>query len=266
MAKTYLQLIFSIFFVLLQPLARGDDISSIKRDISSFSSSTCTDRCHVNYTAYRTIYRGKVFRHKTHSPGQGLQCGQCHNNDAVHTKTHGGLIIGNKDCWGCHHKRADKTPMNPSPSEGNKDFYKSLIPLSPPSLLKGDLGGLTWEKNSRDEEDCLKCHADVRDYINGSIQYMVPKVPDWMSRSVPCTGCHKPSSDGYSFKPVREYCIECHNQDYGLLYDAWKEEIEDKTKQFSANGDNITRKDILRLVQSHGMHNFRLSQILLNHD
>jgi hypothetical protein len=159
----------------------------------------------------------------------------------------------------------DKILVNPLPSDGNENFYNSLIPLSPP-LIKGDLGGLKWEKKFLDEEDCLKCHAGVRDYINGSIQNMAPKVPDWMSQAVSCTDCHKPSSDGYSFKSVREYCIECHNQNYGLLYDAWKEVLEDRIKQFSVNGDSIVRKDTLRLVQSYGIHNFRLSQILLNHD
>ncbi len=265
MTKTYLRLIFSIFIALVQPLVRGDDTYAIKPDIFLFPTGSCTDRCHVNYTAYRTIYRGKVFRHKTHSPSQGLECCQCHKNDAVHTKTHGDLIIQKKDCWGCHHKRVDKILVNPLPSDGSENIYNTLILLRPP-LIKGALGGLVREKDSRDKEDCSKCHADVRDYINGHIQNRVFKVPDWMSQAVSCTDCHKPSPNGCSFKPVREYCIECHNQDYGLLYDAWKEALDSKIKQFSVNGDNITRKDILKLVQSHGMHNFRLSQILLNHD
>lgn len=265
MIKTYLRLIFSIFIALWQPLARGDDTCAIKPDTSSFSTGSCTDRCHVNYIAYRMMYQGEAFRHKTHSPSQGMECGQCHNNDPVHTKTHGYLIIQSKDCWGCHHKRVNKIHAIPLPSDGNENFYNSLIPLSPP-LLKEGLRKLNRERKSRDEEDCLKCHAGVKDYINGNIENMVRKIPDWMSRAVSCTDCHKPSSDGYSFESVRKYCIECHNQDYGLLYDAWKEVLEDKIKQFSVNGDNIVRKDTLRLIQSYGMHNFRLSQILLNHD
>ncbi|MCF6156473.1 MAG: hypothetical protein E3K36_14815 [Candidatus Brocadia sp.] len=261
MLKIYLRLIFSIFIVLLQPLARGDDTYAIKPDTSSFSTGSCTDRCHVNYMVYHTVYQGKVFQHKTHSPNQGLECSQCHNNDAVHTKTHGGLIIQNKDCWVCHHKRDNKTISNPFFMQDKENA--SHFPISKPFInkalveSKGDEGFLG-------KTDCLHCHADVKDYINGDIQIIGIKIPDWMSQAVSCTDCHKLESGGYSFKPVREYCIECHNQDYGLLYDAWKEVLDSKIKQFCGN-DNTTR-DSLRLIQSYGIHNFRLSQILLNHD
>ena len=223
---------------------------------SPFPTSSCIDRCHVNYMAYRTIYQKEIFRHKMHSPDQSLECYQCHNNDQIDKKTHGNLIIQNKDCQTCHHKEANNN-------------------------------------------DCLKCHSEVKEYINGSIyelgrmrqrllisplergaggvlqQTYTPlyplflegnhkKMPDWMSKSVSCTDCHKPELDGASFKAVRKYCIECHNPDYGLLYDAWKDVLDSKTKQLYKNNTNtLDIKNPLRLVQSYGMHNFRLSQMLL---
>lgn len=269
MIKTYLQLIFYTGIILLQPLVWGDDTYGTKPDTASFSTGSCADRCHVNYMAYQTVYQGEIFRHKTHSPNQGLECSQCHNNDAVHTKTHGRLIIQNKDCWVCHHKRMDTLIVNSLPSESNENIYNSSIPLSSP-LLRGDLEGFKRGKKSPDEGDCLKCHADVRDYINGSMQNMVPKLPDWMSETVLCVDCHKPALDGFSFKAVREYCVECHNNDYGLLYDAWKKTLDSKIKQLYENDRNtIPMQNLLKLVQSYGMHNIRLSQKflqLISHD
>ena len=188
---------------------------------SPFPTSSCIDRCHVNYMAYRTIYQKEIFRHKMHSPDQSLECYQCHNNDPIDKKTHGNLIIQNKDCHTCHHKEANNN-------------------------------------------DCLKCHSEVKEYINGGIQNIVTKKPDWMSESVSCTDCHKPELGGASFKAVRKYCIECHNPDYGLLYDAWKDILDSKTKLLYKNNTNtLDIKNPLRLVQSYGVHNFRLSQMLL---
>ncbi|MDO8141464.1 MAG: cytochrome c3 family protein [Candidatus Brocadiales bacterium] len=190
---------------------------------SPFPTSSCIDRCHVNYMAYRTIYQKEIFRHKMHSPDQCLECYQCHNNDPIDKKTHGNLIIQNKDCRTCHHKEANNN-------------------------------------------DCLKCHSEVKEYINGSIQNIVTKKPDWMSKSVSCTECHKLELDGASFKAVRKYCIECHNPDYGLLYDAWKDVLDSKTKLLYKNNTNtLNIQNPLRLVQSYGVHNFRLSQMLLKY-
>ena len=221
MIKFYLRFIIFIGIVLLQPLVWGNESRSIKRDTSVFPPGSCIDRCHVNYMAYRSLYQGEVFKHKTHSPDQGLKCSQCHNNDAVNTKTHGNLVIQTKDCKACHHKEASN-------------------------------------------EDCLKCHADVKGYMNGEIQNIVTKIPDWMSRAVFCTDCHKQELNGFSFKAVRNYCVGCHNADYGLLYDAWKETLDNKIKQICKNDTSaINLKNISRLIETYGMHNIRLSQVLL---
>lgn len=199
---------------------KGEFAKSI--NTSPFPTTSCIDRCHVNYLAYHTMYQKKVFRHKAHSPDKGLGCHQCHNNDPVNKKTHGNLVIQNKDCWICHHKKL------------------------------------------KDNGDCLKCHSEVKQYINGSIQNIGTKVPDWMSNWVSCTDCHRLESHGNSFKSVRKYCIECHNPDYGLLYDAWKKVLDSKTKHLYQSGIHTPNiQNHLRLVQSYGMHNFRLSQMIL---
>lgn len=237
-------------------------ISRPSPDEHQFPANTCIDRCHANYMEYRTIYQGKIFRHNTHSPNQRLECNQCHNNDPVNMETHGRLIIQKKDCGACHHKRTDKVLVHPLPSKDNENLGKSLISPNYPLLKKGS-GAPASERKSLNEEGCLRCHADVRDYINGNLKNIIPKIPDWMSNAVSCTDCHKLELNGYSFKTVREYCIECHNPDYGLLYDAWKETLDSKAKQFRKNNINRNIQDLLKQVQSHGMHNFRLSQMFL---
>lgn len=190
------------------------------------SSSSCTDRCHIYYKRYRTIYQGIIFRHRTHLPEQGLQCDRCHSNDAVGTETHGSLIIKDKDCCKCLHKKKG-------------------------AMVK-----------SSDNKICLKCHVAVKDYRDGIIKNSnVKKIPDWMSRSVSCTDCHKVDSEGNAFMPVRGYCVECHNSDYGLLYDAWKDMLQEQIKQ-TVNGGTSTQF-YLKQVQMYGMHNFRFSKALL---
>ena len=61
--------------------------------------------------------------------------------------------------------------------------------------------------------------------------------------------------------PVRGYCVECHNSDYGLLYDAWKDMFQEQIKQ-TVNGGTSTQF-YLKQVQRYGMHNFRFSKALL---
>jgi len=228
---------FYLSIVALSSIAKGNDRIVAKPDDVPFPSGSCTDRCHVNYLAYHTVHQGEIFRHESHSPHQGLECHQCHNNDTVHTKTHGGLTIQKKDCWICHHNKEHETATRIFPENQETAVYKM---------------------------DCLPCHTEVQDYLKGEFRGMEIKMPDWMSAAVSCTDCHKPEPDGLSFKAVRNYCIACHNNDYGLLHDAWKETLDKQIKQFYENntGTQDTRH-LLRLVQSYGMHNFRLSQKLL---
>lgn len=234
MIKIYVRLMFYLSIVALSSIARGNDRFTVKPDDVPFFSGSCTDRCHVNYLAYYTVYQGEIFGHESHSPHQGLECHQCHNNDAVHTKTHGELTIQKKDCWVCHHK-------------------------SEQEIASG-----SFSKNQEMSLECFHCHAEVQDYRKGEIQGMEIKTPDWMSAAVSCTDCHKPEPDGLSFKAVRNHCIACHNNDYGLLHDAWKETLDKQIKQFRGNGTGTQdTQNLLRLVQSYGMHNFRLSQNIL---
>lgn len=224
-------------------------------------STSCTDRCHVNYKGYRTIYQGKIFRHRSHSPEQGVQCDRCHSSDAIDTETHGRIIIGDKDCCKCHHKKKEKAPPGVALQQQNIVTTSVFSDTKNVEVVKDDGNKI-----------CLKCHAVVKDYRDGIVKNSnVRKTPDWMSRSVSCTDCHKVDAGRNDFMPVRDYCVECHNSDYGLLYDAWKDLFQKKAGQAANDGTNAPF--YLKQIQKYGVHNFRLSKALLrtpdevpNHD
>ena len=122
-------------------------------------------------------------------------------------------------------------------------------------------------------------------------------VPDMMSRAVKCEDCHKYDGEGLKFKGVKEYCIECHNDDYGKLYNAWTKTIKDRLREFNycvqlldeksgflyKNESNVegdkeeeaveqsivdTFMDqtgkVVDLITKYGTHNFNLTRILMD--
>ncbi|KHE93073.1 MAG: putative heme protein [Candidatus Scalindua brodae] len=65
--------------------------------VSAKKTDSCTVRCHVNYMAYENKFevtqRSEIFRHKTHSFEQNLDCTSCHDSSEVNTEGHGKLTI-----------------------------------------------------------------------------------------------------------------------------------------------------------------------------
>lgn len=214
-------------------------------------STACTDRCHVNYKGYRTIYQEKSFRHRSHSPEQGVPCGRCHSSDPVDSKTHGHIIIEYKDCCKCHHKKKEKLPPDAVLQKQN------IVTTS----VFSDTKNVTVV-NDPGNKICLKCHAVVKDYRDGIAENSgTRKTSDWMSHSVSCTDCHQVDAGKDAFMPVRDYCVACHNSDYGLLYDAWKDFLGKQAGQTANDGTH--EPFYLKQIQKYGMHNFRLSKALL---
>lgn len=115
---------------------------------------------------------------------------------------------------------------------------------------------ITCHHKEAGNEDCLKCHAGVKEFMDGWVQDMATKIPDWMSKDVSCTDCHKLDLDRASFKPVRNYCIECHSPGYGVMYDLWKELVEKEIQQYSENGGDM--------LHETGQHQTRTSSTILS--
>ena len=100
------------------------------------------------------------------------------------------------------------------------------------------------------------------------------------------------------FRGVEGYCIECHNGDYGKLYNAWTDTIKVRLKEFNrrvqdlvedSNDTFLNESDIdegkdvkaegksvldafineagqtVDLITKYGTHNFNLTRMLLDY-
>ena len=370
---------------------------SIQRSkVSTKKTDSCTVRCHVNYMAYENKFevtqRAEVFRHKTHSFEQNLDCTSCHDNSEVNTENHGKLTIKKENCLKCHHvelkeskcKRChqdiDENPMkykeekfihgftvesdvdcglchvnNPNASLKNEEIncvkchhttpdvdcvkcHKSDIDRyfdSDPNRKntlswtvsfrhtqhpeqdlscrechlishENDAGIIEYNLNcsqchhdSEEKAGCIECHKEPLAYLRGKIGIKeITPIPDMMSRAVKCGDCHKYNSEKLKFRGVEEYCIECHNGDYGKLYNAWMKTIKDRLRELNLRVQNLVEdgnvafknksdidedKDVetgrgsgldtfinetgvnVGLITKYGTHNFNMTKMLLDY-
>ena len=147
--------------------------SGIQQSNDHYTTGSCVDRCHVDFMKYQTMYHEEFFRHRVHSPRQGMECHLCHENYVDNTKPHGNLVIQNKDCVTCHHKDAS-------------------------------------------DEDCLKCHAEVKEYM--AVQYK--KITPFEHKThtgklaenfkLRCTTCHTNLGGERHFEMDINTCNTCH--------------------------------------------------------
>ncbi len=321
-------------------LSRSERVQGTK--VPYKRGDSCTERCHVNYMAYESKFeatqRAEMFRHKTHSYEQNLDCTSCHDNSEVNTEGHGKLTIKQENCLKCHHvelkesacKRChidiDENPMKykeenfihgftvesdvdcglchiKDPNASLKDdeincvkCHHTTPDLDCANCHKNDLDkyhdttpekvdSLSWSvtfKHSQHQEqelsckachsvnhevdsgideykqNCSKCHHASEEIVRCTQCHMEPNVlllgnagidgvallPDMMSRSVKCEDCHKYNEEVLKFKGVGEYCIECHNRDYGKLYSAWIKTIEDRLEGFSSRIQLLIENDM----------------------
>ncbi len=345
--------------------------------VSTKNEDSCTVRCHVNYMAYENKFevtqRAEVFRHKTHSFEQELDCTSCHDNSEVNTEGHGKLTIKKENCLKCHHvelKKSECKRCHQYIDENSmkykeekfihgftvesdvdcglchaKDSNASLKDeeincvkchhttpdLDCAKCHKNDLdkyhetdmerkGSLSWTVSFRHsqhpEQDlsCKECHSISHENDAGIVEYNLncskchhaseealgctqchtepyefllgktsidgfALLPDMMSRAVKCEDCHRYNNEKLKFRGVEEYCIECHNEDYGKLYNAWTKTIKDRLNEFNlrvqglvedGNVAFINESDIdeasvtVDLITKYGTHNFNLTRAILD--
>lgn len=405
MRKTVLSisLLGALFLLSLLSEGRNASAAEILGEIGHAQSKmltkktdSCTERCHVNYMAYenkfKSLKKDEIFKHRSHSFKQDMDCILCHDDSEVNTEGHGKLIIEKENCLKCHHvelkvsecKRChndiDGNPMKykeekfihgftvesdvdcglchvKDPNASMKDEEINCVKChhTTPDLdcvkcHKDDLDkyhnldierkdSLSWtvsfrhsqhpEQNmsckechsishendagiveynlncskchhaSEEKIACVKCHMEPSEYLRGKIEVEeITPVPDMMSMAVKCEDCHKYDDEGLKFKGVKEYCIECHNDDYGKLYNAWTKTIKDRLREFNrrvqsldedgnflyknksdaesnkkkeageqSNLDTFIEKTggIVNLITKYGTHNFNLTRILLDY-
>lgn len=179
---------------LLLPLVSGDN-NILAADVSIKSDNvlkhrtvkqnidSCTERCHVNYMAYKNEFDSskekEVFKHETHSLEQGLDCISCHDDKEVNTKGHGELTINHKNCLKCHHVevkdsqcKSCHTGIDTNPMKYKKEKF---------------LHGFTVDS----DVDCALCH--IKD----------PQAS--MKEKINCVKCHHTTPD--------LDCVKCHKED-----------------------------------------------------
>ncbi|MCP4269679.1 MAG: hypothetical protein GY777_29595 [Candidatus Brocadiaceae bacterium] len=384
-------------------LSRGDNVCSIERYDKQEKASivllkkpeSCTERCHVNYMAYENKFEvshvTEIFKHKTHSYEQDMECISCHDNSEVNTEGHGRLIIEKENCLKCHHVELnefeckechlgiDENPMkykeeefihgftvesdvdcglchvkDPNASLKNEeincvkchhttpdldcvkchsddiDQYFNTDPQKKDRLSwtvsfkhsqhpeqnlsckechlishENDAGIVKYNLNCskchhgpEEKAGCIECHKEPLVYLKGEIGVKkITPMPDMMSRAVKCEDCHRYNGEKLKFMEVEERCIECHNEDYGKLYNAWTDTIKNRLRNINfrvqsfvedsdfsyVSESDIDREqngeivepldhnklineidDTVDLITKYGKHNFNLTRMLMD--
>ena len=207
-------------------------------------TDSCTERCHVNYMAYENKFksrkRDEIFKHKTHSFEQGLDCISCHDDSDVNTKGHGKLIIEKENCLKCHHvelkvskcKRChndiDENPMKYKEEKFvhgftvESDVDCGLCHVKDPNAsLKDEEINCVKCHHTTPDLDCVKCHKDDIDKYH---KYRSTERKDTLSWTVSfshsqhleqdltCKECHPISHENDA--GIVEYnlnCSKCHH-------------------------------------------------------
>lgn len=262
------------------PHAHSFTNTAFKEETNNYQFAFCLG-CH----APETIFTDKRIEPRGVNLAEGVNCNSCHLNDCKlsgPTAARGPHPIAEKNqffrtsemCGKCH-VGTFRTWQEISMAENKKTCQDCHMPAIKRKLIQDDPWQKIYPKREgkqhlfsfqhlfNQNDTPLQLSFKKVTHSDGKID-IVTKKSDWMYKSVSCTDCHKLELDGASFKAVRKYCIECHNPDYGLLYDAWKDVLDSKTKQLYKNNTNtLNIQNPLRLVQSYGVHNFSLSQMLL---
>ena len=268
------------------------------------------------------------FRHSQH-PGKDLSCKECH---LISRENDTGIVEYNLNCSKCHHtileldcvkchkddldRFINTDPQRRDSLSWTVSFRHSQHPEQDMSCKEchsisheNDAGIVEYNLNCSkchhvSEEmaesiECVECHKEPSEYLRGrtGVEGIKP-VPDTMSRAVKCEGCHKYDGEGFEFKGVKEYCIECHNDDYGKLYNAWTKTIKDRLREFNYRVQSLDEEfgflyknesDVVGekneeageqsnvvdtfmdqtgktvdLITKYGTHNFNLTRILLD--
>lgn len=242
------------------------------------TATSCIDRCHVNYTGYKNLYQDEVFLHKVHSPEQGLECDYCHNDDAVGTETHGKLIIQSKDCMKCHHEDAsneDCLQCHRGVKEyidGNMQSMGATIPdwMSKDVFCK-DCHSLESDGASFKSVRgyCVECHSSgYGDLYDAWKKMLDEEIKEYYRNEKHVTRARHGQVNSINtpllrktVNSVAEFLFSASSHSQGTELEGGK----DQQKKPVSRLDIANRQTLLALIESNGMHNILLTQILLKY-
>ncbi len=178
-----------------ESLNGNEHIEELK--IPEKKTDSCTVRCHVNYMAYENKFevtqRAEIFRHKTHSFEQELDCTSCHDNSEVNTEGHGKLTIKKENCLKCHHVELKESEC--------KRCHQKIDENSMKYNEEEFIHGFTVES----DVDCGLCHVDD---ANASLT----------NKEINCVKCHHTTPD--------LDCAKCHENDLDKYHDTVPEKVD----------------------------------------
>ncbi len=248
------------------------------------------------------------FRHSQHSE-QDLSCKECH---LVSRENDTGIVEYNLNCSKCHHTTPEldcvkchkddldrfinTDPQRRDSLSWTVSFRHSQHPVKDLACKEchsisheNDDGIVEYSLNcsechhvSEEMTECIECHKEPSEYLRGESGVDgIKSVPDMMCRAVKCEDCHKYDGEGLKFKGVKEHCIECHNDDYGKLYNAWTGTIKDRLRKLNYRIQSLNEESgflyenesdvdmektgqTIDSITKYGTHNFNLTRILLD--
>ncbi|GAX59299.1 formate-dependent nitrite reductase, periplasmic cytochrome c552 subunit [Candidatus Scalindua japonica] len=270
------------------------------------------NRCHKGIDEYPMKYKEKRFIHGF-TVESGVDCSLCHVEDQNATLTNEEIncvkchhTTPNLDCVKCHKDDMDSYFNTDPQRRGSLSWTvsfrhtqhtvqdlscrecHSISHDNYTGILEYDLNCSKCHHISDGKRGCIECHKIPSDFINGKpgIGEVTP-LPDMMFRAVKCDDCHRYNDKKLKFRGVEEYCIECHNEDYGKLYKAWTQTIKDRLIEINRqvqtkvegrsnwgesgaddrkNMDTFPEKagSIVDVITKYGIHNYNLTRILLD--
>jgi hypothetical protein len=163
--------------------------------------------CHARFADFEGQVDGHPFKHKGHTPAQGLRCEQCHDARTDAREAHGKLTTGTGSCVTCHLTKKADTPVL--------------------ALAKGHAGvkdcwacHTDWHK--ADDALCRACHEAERAKRPAPREKLFPAHA--VEPALACLGCHTDhKGPGASTERLPEEartatCLRCHAAPGGGKY------------------------------------------------
>ena len=231
-------------------------------------------RCHSDIDENPMKYKEQEFIHGF-TVESDVDCGLCHikNSNASLKKEEINCVkchhtTPDLDCVKCHKDELvryfDSDPDRRNNLSWSVSFSHSEHPeeditckechvssdLNESGMIKYDLNCSKCHHDSEERQECVECHREPSEYLRGDITFDgISSAPDMMSRAVTCEDCHKYNNEKLKFRGVEEYCIKCHNDDYGKLYNAWTKTITDRLKEFNRREQNLVEESSVAFIK-----------------
>ncbi len=248
--------------------------------------------CHVD-DSNASLKNEEINCVKCHHTTPDLDCVNCHKNDL---DEYHNTDLERKDSlsWTVSFKHSQHSEQDLSCRECH-----SISHENDSGIIEYNLNCSKCHHLSEEKAGCIECHKESLAYLGGVIGIKeITPIPDMMSRAVKCGDCHKYNSEKLKFRGVEEYCIGCHNGDYGKLYNAWTKTIKDRLRELNLRVQNLVEDDTLTflneadidggkdvetgggsgldtfihetgvtvdLITKYGTHNFNLTRMLLDY-